>query len=148
MKLTQAGSPSHSVMLLSLVSLPASGSDSPITSSVFSDNVDPMFLMSSNSPGAICWPYRAECGYRSIPIAFRPVKKFSSLILSICSCHNNKNRNTEWVCRISTSHSTHNGSFWGRVFPANHVTIVLTNQTCNVQDKQKKPKQLNLTKPN
>jgi len=50
---------------------------------------------------------------------------------------------SEWVC----------WSFRGRVFPANHLAVVLT-QTYNNQDKHKKPKdihkklrKLNLTKP-
>ena len=49
----------------------------------------------------------------------------------------------------------HNRSFRGRVFPANHLAMVLTKQTYNNQDKYKKPKdlhkkpqKLNLTKSN
>jgi len=54
-----------------------------------------------------------------------------------------------------TSHSTHNRSFRRRVFPGNHLAMVLTKQTYNNQDKHEKPKdihkkpqKLNLTKPN
>jgi len=50
-----------------------------------------------------------------------------------------------------TSHSTHNRSFQGRIFPANGTD----KQTYNAEDKlnkpkdnQKKPHKLNLTKPN
>jgi len=45
------------------------------------------------------------------------------------------------------SHSTYNRSFWWRVFPANHLTMVVTKQTYNAHDKQKKHTKLNLTKP-
>ena len=45
------------------------------------------------------------------------------------------------------SHSTHSRSFWGRVFAAKHLAIVLTKQTYNTQRKHKKPK-LDPTKPN
>ena len=41
-----------------------------------------------------------------------------------------------------TSHSTHNRSFWRRVFPANHLAMVLTKETYNNQAKYKKPKDL------
>ena len=47
-----------------------------------------------------------------------------------------------------TSHSTHNKSFRRRVFPANHLAMVLTKQTYSDLDKYKKPQKLNLTKPN
>jgi len=54
-----------------------------------------------------------------------------------------------------TSQSTHNRLFRGRVFPANHLAVVLTKQTYNNHDKYKKPKdihkkpqKLSLTKPN
>jgi len=50
--------------------------------------------------------------------------------------------------RVTESHSTHNTSFWQQVFPANHLAMVLTNQTYNTYDKDKKPKQPNLTKQN
>ena len=34
----------------------------------------------------------------------------------------------------------------GRVFPVNHLAVVLSNQTYNNQDKHKKPEPLNLTR--
>jgi len=40
------------------------------------------------------------------------------------------------------SHSTHIKSFRGRVFPANHLAMVLTNQTYNTGDKHKIPKDI------
>ena len=45
------------------------------------------------------------------------------------------------------SQLTHNRLFWRQVFPAKHLAMVLTNQTYITQDKHKKPKQPNLTKP-
>jgi len=42
------------------------------------------------------------------------------------------------------SHSTHNRSICRKIFPANHLAMVLTKQTYNTQDKHRK--QLNLTK--
>jgi len=39
-------------------------------------------------------------------------------------------------------------SVQGRVFQANHLATVLANPTHNKQYKHRKPKQLNLTKPN
>ena len=47
-----------------------------------------------------------------------------------------------------TSHSTHNSMFQGRVFPGNQLAMVLTDQSYGTQIKHKKPKQVNLTKPN
>ena len=41
-----------------------------------------------------------------------------------------------------TSHLTHNGSFRRRVFPANHLAMVLTKQTYNNQDTHKKPRDI------
>ena len=35
-----------------------------------------------------------------------------------------------------------NRSFWRRVFPANHLAMILTKQTYNNQDKYKKPKDI------
>jgi len=49
------------------------------------------------------------------------------------------------------SHLTHNRSFRGQVFPANHMATILTNHTYNTQDKHKKPKDKQKkpkTKPN
>jgi len=40
-----------------------------------------------------------------------------------------------------------NSSFWGRVFPANHLAVLLTKQTYNTQDKHNKPEKLNHTNP-
>ena len=59
-----------------------------------------------------------------------------------------------WVVLVEFN-VPHNRSFRRRVFPANHLAMVLTKQTYNNQDKYKKPKdihkkpqKLNLTKPN
>ena len=84
-----------------------------------------------------------------------------SIIAFIVTCCYNNNNDTpsqelqEHSATTLTSHSTHNRSFWRRVFPANHLAMVLTKQTYNNQDKhkkpkdiQKKPQKLNLTKPN
>ena len=44
-----------------------------------------------------------------------------------------------WV-ELVEFNALHNRSFQRRVFPANHLAIVLTKQTYNNQDKYKKPK--------
>jgi len=53
---------------------------------------------------------------------------------------------------LHLSDLTHNRSFWGRVFPANHLAVVLTKQIYITRDKHKKPKDKHKkpeeTKPN